>query len=281
MCEDDRVFRAAGDSSVPQAEGSSDSRRVGPRGTSDALWGTGRSSARQAGGRWPAADGTRARASAPWQGSLTPARLVRRHELLEEARRQGLPFAQWDGPTVVVWLEVWPSVRPGWRVFRVFCLPVASAEPDLWPAHSLPPALGGDAGLVRGRLPGQCEKRGHHVRPVGHGDPAGDRHQQPSAPAEAAPRHPGDHVPDQPVGAPHVQDGTCPAGAAALGSGRAPLRGASPARGCPPRPRPHTPRARVTRRRSGHWGLKAPLLDVSVTAWPQWCCNVDTGVFEK
>lgn len=40
-----------------------------------------------------------------------------RHQLLEDARRKGLPFAQWDGPTVVSWLEV-PRQRvysgPGW-----------------------------------------------------------------------------------------------------------------------------------------------------------------------
>jgi len=65
-------------------------------------------------------------------------------------------------------------------------------------------AVAGHAGVVRGRVPRQRQERRHHVGAVRHGDPAGDRHQQPPAPPQAAARHPGNGVAHQPLGPAHL-----------------------------------------------------------------------------
>ena len=91
-------------------------------------------------------------------------------------------------------LFIW-SIRLIWLIWLIWCLDHLVNPVNLF----APPAVGGDAGLVRSSLPGQREERRHHGQPVGHGDPAGDRDQQPPAPPQAAARHPGDGVPDQPL----------------------------------------------------------------------------------
>lgn len=51
--------------------------------------------------------------------------------------------------------------------------------------------------MVRGSMPCQRKERRHHGKSVRHRDSEGDRHQQPSAQAQAPLGHPGNGVPDE------------------------------------------------------------------------------------